>query len=374
MYMGRDLADMISPILGYNSIEFIDETVLVIMAMFSPGKPTICYDYATYIFDKIHEQLMNLERERVFRYTSYIYHLILYYQHERFPFPLQRTDAQGKSRSVVYWSSIFHYRSGLPYTYNEFIYLFIHLAVSLLLSSPPPRLTDEMHRILQLSKVYSIGDWYFYQHHKVIRIYGCELAPYRLPSYVPMRLFALEYFRQFGYADVLHFSSKGKKAQLKVRNQLGPFIYNKREEAWQEADMMLGRLGLHTSFIWAPYDPNHFISLRRIRYRLASYDRVKLPHIEQYANQLEWREGTLEEAVTQEELAQRGIRNLQKMADLELCSQVFSLPGTQVRVAASSSTAHQLTSKSTGQTSSKGKEKEMEPEQPPHQEVQQQDA
>ena len=77
--LGKDLADMISPILGSQSIEFIEETVLVIMAMFSPGKPPICYDYATYISDKIHEQLMDLERERVFRYTSYIYHLILYY-------------------------------------------------------------------------------------------------------------------------------------------------------------------------------------------------------------------------------------------------------------------------------------------------------
>ena len=76
--LGTDLADMISPILGYNSIEIIDETVLVIMAMLAPGKPPICYDYATYISNKIHEQLMDLERERIFRYTSYIYHLILY--------------------------------------------------------------------------------------------------------------------------------------------------------------------------------------------------------------------------------------------------------------------------------------------------------
>jgi len=178
-----------------------------------------------------------------------------------------------------------------------------------------------------------------------------------------MRLFALEYFRQFGNADVFHFSSRGKKAQLKVRNQLGPFIYNKREEAWQEADKMLNGLGLQTSFLWAPYDPNHFISLRRVRYRLANYDHVRLPHIEQYANQLEWREGTLEEATTQEELAQRGVRNIQKMADFELCSQVFSLPGTPVGAAASSSTAPQKTAQTTPQVTSKGKEKEMEQEQ-----------
>ena len=53
--LGRDLVDMISPILGYNSIEFVDETVLVMMLMFTPGKSPICYDYATYISDRIHE-------------------------------------------------------------------------------------------------------------------------------------------------------------------------------------------------------------------------------------------------------------------------------------------------------------------------------
>jgi len=155
-----------------------------------------------------------------------------------------------------------------------------------------------MQRILQLSKVYNIGDWYFYQNYTVIRIYGCELPPYRLPKYVPMRLFALEYFRQFGNADVKNFSGKGKKAQLKVKNQLGHFVLNKREEGWQEADRMLESLGLKTSFLSKPYDPNHFVTLRRVKYRLSSYDNVSLPHIEQYANQSKWKRGTLEEPIT----------------------------------------------------------------------------
>jgi len=216
-----------------------------------------------------------------------------------------------------------------------------------------------MQRILQLSKVYNIGDWYFYQNHTVIRIYGCELAPYRLPRYVPMRLFALEYFRQFGNADVVHFHSKNKKAQLKVKNQLGPFIYNKREDAWEGADRMLNNLGLQTSFLWVPYDPNHFISLRRDKYRLASYDHIRLPHIEKYANQLEWKVGTIEEATTKDELPQRAAKNLEKEADLECCAQVFSLPYTQFGAAASSSTAPQQAAQTTTQAASSDKGKEI---------------
>ena len=74
-----DLAYMISSVLGYKSLEFIEETVLVMMTMFSPGKTPICYDYATYISDKMHEQFLSLSREKVFIYTSYIYQLIPYY-------------------------------------------------------------------------------------------------------------------------------------------------------------------------------------------------------------------------------------------------------------------------------------------------------
>jgi len=180
-----------------------------------------------------------------------------------------------------------------------------------------------------------------------------------------MRLFALEYFRQFGNADVLHFHSKGKKAQLKVKNQLGPFVYNKREEAWQEADRMLMSLRLQTSFLWVPYDPNHFISLRRVKYRLASYDHIMLPHIEKYANQLEWKEGTIEEAITKEELAQREIKNIEKLADLELCTQVFSLPYTQFGAATSSSIAPQQAAQTTTQAASSDKGKQIQQDQPP---------
>ena len=337
--IGRLLVDMIFSILGFKTSEFVDETTLVVLSIFTPGQPpAVQYDYASFISNKMHEQFMNLDRERVFKYTSYIYHLMLYNQPDAFPLFLKKLDPKGNIRSVMFWTSVCHHIHYSPYNYCEFIDLFIHPALSLLQSSPPPRLTDDMQKILQLSKNYSIGDWYFYQDHTVIRVYGCELAPYRLPKYVPMRLFSLEYFRQFGNSDMVHFHSKNKKAQLKIKHQLGPFIFNKREEAWGEANKILKSLQLKTSFYWAPYDPNHFISLRRIKYRLATYDHFSIPQIEKYANQLEWREGTLVEDYSEEELAERAIKNLQKVVDLEYFGQVWSPAPRHLGESASSST------------------------------------
>jgi len=65
----------------------------------------------------------------------------------------------------------------------------------MLTGNPPPRSSPETKRVLQLLKQTKVGDWYLYQNHKETRIYGCVLAPYKLPRYLPMRLFALEYYR-----------------------------------------------------------------------------------------------------------------------------------------------------------------------------------
>jgi len=69
-----------------------------------------------------------------------------------------------------------------------------------------------MKKILQLSKQYRLGDWYLYKNHIEIRMYGCELCPFKLPKYVPMRLFALECFKQIINADLVHFCGAKKKA------------------------------------------------------------------------------------------------------------------------------------------------------------------
>lgn len=143
---------------------------------------------------------MNLEREGVFKYTSFIYHLMLYYS-DNFPFPIKKLDTRGNPRYVVFWSSIFHNTIESPYTYNEFIDLFLHPATSLLIGVSPPRINGDMKKIFQLSKKYRISDWYLYKNHTEIKMYECELCPFKLPKYVPMRLFALEYFRQIINAD-----------------------------------------------------------------------------------------------------------------------------------------------------------------------------
>ena len=71
------------------------------------------------------------------------------------------------------------------FTYKTFIEMFFHPTMSLLSDTTEPRINEEMKRIMQLADQARIGDWYLYQNYIELRIYGCELAPYKLPKFPP---------------------------------------------------------------------------------------------------------------------------------------------------------------------------------------------
>ena len=125
--MGKLLVDMISYALGFKTSEHVDETVLVLLSSFSQGQPpAIKYNYAKFIADKIHDQLIKLDRQGVFKYSSYIYPLFMYYQSESFQCPIKKLDSKGERRSVVLWSVVFHQVQHSPYSYCEFIDQFVY--------------------------------------------------------------------------------------------------------------------------------------------------------------------------------------------------------------------------------------------------------
>jgi len=189
--------------------------------------------YAKFIANRMHDQFIRMNNERVFKYSLVLYHLFLYYQVDKFPFTLQKLDTKGQPRLVIFWTPLIH-KYDSPYPYTDFIDLFVHPIVTMLIGNPP-KISSNIRRILQLSKQHKVGDWYLYQNHTKIRIYGYKLAPYKLPRYLPMRLSSLEYYRKIANSDEVHFVKSKKKSQLIIKDQLGPFVCNGRE-AGKEAE------------------------------------------------------------------------------------------------------------------------------------------
>lgn len=80
---------MISSVLGYTTSEYVDDIIIAFMSIYTPRQPlAIMFDYAKFITDKMHDQFMRVDNERVFKYSSVLYHLFLYCQADKFPFTL----------------------------------------------------------------------------------------------------------------------------------------------------------------------------------------------------------------------------------------------------------------------------------------------
>jgi hypothetical protein len=134
-------------------------------------------------------------------------------------------DKDGRPQAVIVWTLLLRHNS-IELSFKQFIEQFYHPVVSMLSGRPQPRINEEIQRILHLSDLAKMRDWYLYQDHTEIRVYVCELDPYKIPKYLPVRIFSLEYIRQMINLDDIHFVSLKKKQQLRIKGKIGSFIYN----------------------------------------------------------------------------------------------------------------------------------------------------
>jgi hypothetical protein len=110
---------------------------------------------------------MNFGMEGMFRYSSILAYMFVYFQADKFSFSMQKMDADGRPQPVTAWTSLLKHNS-TKYSFKAFIYLFYHPMVSMLSSRPELRINDEVHRILHLLDNTNTGDWYLYQNHTEI--------------------------------------------------------------------------------------------------------------------------------------------------------------------------------------------------------------
>ena len=121
--------------------------------------------------------------------------------------------------------------------------------------------------------------------------------------------------------DEIHLLKAKRKAQLRIKDHLGQFIYNNRK-AGKEAEEILEGMKLKKSFIW-PYDPHRFIYNIWQKHKLSPYIHHRIPEIEQYANNNEWVEGTLIEQDSTHVEVENVMKDLERRLALDSFVQVL---------------------------------------------------
>ena len=165
---GNQIVSAMCALLGYFSDQWVDEPILGFLSIFSNDEqPTTQFDYSVFLANNIHEQFMNFTTEGVFRYSSILAYMFLYFQADRFNFSMQKMDSDGKPQPVLAWTSLLR-RNSVEYDFTAFIDQFYHPVVSMLSGVPEPQVNEEVRRVLHLSESTKTGDWYLYQNYSEI--------------------------------------------------------------------------------------------------------------------------------------------------------------------------------------------------------------
>jgi len=175
----RPVFQVIAKILGKEDSNQVDKVVLGFLSLMM--NPEIVLDILEFWVDAINIQFMPLPLPCSFKFPSAITYLFLYQNVERFSnLGLNVVNINKKKQSMVFSTGLIRgdlEDSGL----FEFTSLFLPVAYKILNGSLPPTFLPKSQECLQLSKDVRCGDWFIFEEHAEIRLYGASVKAYRLP-------------------------------------------------------------------------------------------------------------------------------------------------------------------------------------------------
>ena len=76
----QHIVTVLSYFLGYNTNQWIDEAIIGLLSILSSDyKPSIMFKFSQFLVDAIHDQFLTFHIEEVFKYTSVLVYMFVYF-------------------------------------------------------------------------------------------------------------------------------------------------------------------------------------------------------------------------------------------------------------------------------------------------------
>jgi hypothetical protein len=112
---------IISYLIVYYSDEWVDEHILGFLSIFSiEERVSIKFKLSEFLDDNIHDDLFRFPIEGMFKYSSVLVYIFLFYQSDRFPCALQKLNQEGSPQLVKLWTSLVR-KNSTEYSFKDFI-------------------------------------------------------------------------------------------------------------------------------------------------------------------------------------------------------------------------------------------------------------
>lgn len=238
--------------MGLNYDQGINESFFGFLASLSEATK---FNFPKFIAESMHEQLSSFITLRRFIYQSYMMYVIL----DKFPQHFQNLlePKDPTPYDIIFLIHRASFVRNQTIGFFKFVNEFMFEVYAMIYEEMLPRVSSELHTCLHSSVESNIGDWFLCKDYTILRMYGAEVNPYRLPAFLTTRIFALEVLRQRSNSDFFHFASKNQAASLKLLVVVGPFTI-KNKAVVQLIDEMMTCYKFEEDRS-CQYDPYHII-------------------------------------------------------------------------------------------------------------------
>jgi hypothetical protein len=203
---------ILSQILGLDNDKFVVEVMLGFMLIIfqSESSQSVSISFEDFITDNVHNQLVNFQLLRHFRYYTHLLRMFL------------------ETSKIEFLEVAFILTECKRITMLIFINKIMSRFYSLIFSMGLPRVLEEMKISLQPNTENKVGYWMLFMHSTIIWVYGYQEGPYLLPIFLTPILFYLDFIRQRIISETEHFLKMHKESNLKFPFIIGPFVVKTR--------------------------------------------------------------------------------------------------------------------------------------------------
>ena len=186
-FLGMDLnQSIIEPLL---SLIFTLSTCQTMSRIPNQSSPLVCLQFDKFLAKNINAQLSNLIQSRTFRFQSLLMNMFLSFNDD---------DLQLPEMVMI---------KDMHIDYCKFMNSLMAPVYEVLFQERLSRFLPEMKGMLQSSPKITVRDWFLSEDNTVIRVYGFTRQPYVLPTFLTLRVFAIELIRQRLTVENEHFIS-----------------------------------------------------------------------------------------------------------------------------------------------------------------------
>jgi hypothetical protein len=158
----------------------------------------------------MHQQLLNFNSLRLFRYYMHLLRMFLESRKTEVP---ETTFISTKCKRI---------------TMLIFINKIMSRVHSIIFSTNLPRVLKEMKIFLQPNPESRVGDWMLFIQSTIIWVCGYQEEPYLLPVFLTPRIVSLEFIKPRIISEIEHFMKAHKASNLKFPFIVGPFVVKNR--------------------------------------------------------------------------------------------------------------------------------------------------